>query len=118
IVALLMLTYRFYSRFLQQARDQGSPSGLVACTEALAGVAVEIFVEEAQVAPVGIVAVVALLALPRPPGFFIRKEDGQQPAANFARHLAQSHLPTRASRTFHLKLVAVVVVIAFQGLDE
>ena len=42
---------------------ESCPAGLVAGAEAAAGVAVEVFVEEEEVAPVGIIGVTILIAV-------------------------------------------------------
>src|SRR5437660_11021610 len=86
--------------------------------ETLAGIAVKVFKEQVQVAPVRIVPVVTLLAMPRPPAFFVRQEDGTQTPADLAGYLVQRHLAPGTGRAFDLKLVAVKVMIAFQGLDQ
>ena len=51
---------------MKQVRHQRRPAGLVAGADAAAGVAVEVFVEQHQVAPVRIVGVAAVVAVAGP----------------------------------------------------
>src|SRR5439155_2902874 len=101
-----------------QSGDQGSPAGLVARPKSLAGVAVKILMEGTQIAPVRILAIMALLSVPRPPAFFVRKEDRYQPAANLSRHFLERPHLARAGRTFDLKLAAIEMMITLERLYQ
>ncbi len=65
---------------VQQRSDQAGPSGLVAGAEAGAVVAVEVLVEQDQVAPVRIVLELGRAAVDRPPAVGIAQERARQPA--------------------------------------
>ena len=77
-------------------------------------IAVEVFVEEDQVAPVRI-----LLKLPRAPvnraaALIVSLEDGGEPARDLLGHLVQMHLPPGAGRTFDREFIAVIDVVLQQ----
>jgi hypothetical protein len=77
----LLLGLACFAPFFQQPRYERGPACLVACAQALPRIAVEIFIEELQVAPVGIVPENLGRALPGPTPFFVGKEDAQQTPA-------------------------------------
>jgi hypothetical protein len=52
---LILFSFARFAALLQQFGDQASPARLVARADALASVSMEVFVEEDEVAPVGIV---------------------------------------------------------------
>ena len=57
------------SHIIQQARDQGGPTGLMAGAEAPSGVAVEVLMEKKQVAPMRVGGEKRLRAMTRPATF-------------------------------------------------
>ena len=59
----------------EQSRDQRSPAGLVTGAHAAAVVAVEILVEEDQVAPMGIVREPVVTAVTRAMAIFVGNEE-------------------------------------------
>src|SRR5215472_5969190 len=77
-------------------RDQGTgercPSRLMGGTEALSGLAVEVFVEEDVVAPRGIALEELGLAIHRTPPLRVEQEEPKQPTFEFVRDLAEVRL--------------------------
>ena len=73
----------------------------MAGADAAAGVAVEVFVEQHQVAPVRIVGVAAVVAVAGPPARFVGQKEPRQPAAQFVRPLASdsSFAPSRCGHS-------------------
>src|SRR5690349_5733018 len=65
---------------MHPASDNSSPSGLMVRTEAGAVVAMEVFVEQEQVPPVGILLKLPRPAINRPPPVFVSNKDVVQSA--------------------------------------
>ena len=66
---------------VHQARDDAGPSGLVAGAETGAVVAVEVLVEQEEIAPVRILLELPRAAVDGPPALAVLQEDARQPAA-------------------------------------
>src|SRR5204863_6552190 len=77
------------SGLLQELSDQAGPAGLMACADARAVVAVEVFVKQNEVAPVRIVMIAAVAAVHRTSAVFILEEDARQPARQFGGNFPQ-----------------------------
>ena len=67
-------------RLLQQFRNQPGPPRLVACPDASAVVAVEVFVEQKIVAKIGVLLESFIVSKDRPPAPVVFCEDPNQPA--------------------------------------
>src|SRR5437660_12637290 len=67
--------------------DEARPSRLVRRAEAHAGVAVEVFVEEQEVAPVRVVLKFAVPAVHGPAAFAVAREDADESVGEAARNL-------------------------------
>ena len=65
---------------LQQPYAQCSPSGLVTCAQPPAGVPVEIFVEQDQIAPVRVMRESRVISMEGPGAVFIGQEDARESA--------------------------------------
>src|SRR6266540_4103129 len=100
------------------AGDDSSPSRLVARAEAGPVVAVEVLVEQEQVAPVRVLLKLARPPVDRPPALAVAEKDAGQPARDLLGDLIQGHAPTGARGTFDRELVAVVTVVVYQGTDD
>ena len=100
------------------SNDQRGPARLMACTQALAGFAVKILVEQCQLPPAGILAKTGIVPMTRPPPGSIRQEDRDQPPLNLLRCLLQVHPFSRACGAFDFETLAVEMVIAFECLDQ
>ena len=86
--------------------------------KAAAIVAMEVFVEEQQVAPVRILKEGSIPPLEGAPTcLFIWEKESYQSGPDFACDLAQVHFPTRAGGAFDLETIAIKVVIALQCLQ-
>src|SRR5271169_7097448 len=94
------------SEDFDQRRHQPGPSGLMTGADTGAVVAMEIFVEQQVIPPIGIV--LEFLGTPkyRPPAGLIAQEDPGQPVRDFACDLKQIHQVARASRALNLEVVA------------
>src|SRR5262245_59890604 len=56
----------------EEPDNQGGPAGLMVSAQTFAGVAVEVLVEEHQVAPVGIIGEARIIAVAGSAAFFVR----------------------------------------------
>jgi hypothetical protein len=101
-----------------QRRHQPGPSGLMAGADACAVVAMEIFIEQQAVAPVGVALELLGSAEHRPPAGFIVQEDPSQSVGDFARDLEQVHRVARAGGALDFEVVAIIQVILQQGADQ
>ena len=70
-------------------------------------VAVEILVEQNQIAPVRIFLELRACRHRLAVGRLVAQEDAGQPARNLLGHFEQGHLPAGTGRAFHLEVVAV-----------
>src|SRR5216684_326811 len=101
-----------------QFRDETGPAGLMAGAKSGAIVAVEVFVEKDKVFPVRIVLENLKSASDGTAATRIAKENVNEPAGDFSRHLPQVGFLRRMGRTLHLKVLTVVVVKLLQRFDE
>src|SRR5690349_8590323 len=98
--------------------DERRPSGLMACAESLAVVAVEIFVERNIVAPVRIAVERFHAAEHRTISRGVRKKHVDQTFREQRRDLPQVHHIAASRRTLDSQSVSEIVVIALQRLDQ
>src|SRR5262245_66688430 len=90
----------------------------MAGAEACAIVAVEIFVEEDEVAPMGILLELPGSSVHRPASILVLEEDASQPAREFLSYLIERHASPRTGGTLDGERVAVVHVVLEQGSDD
>src|SRR5208282_5170489 len=83
------------------ARDDAGPAGLMTGAQAGAIVAVEVLVEQEEIAPVGILLKLARAPVDRPATVLVFEKDVLAPAGDFLRHLVQVHVPAGTRRTLH-----------------
>src|SRR5688572_7222464 len=95
---------------LDQLCDQTSPTRLVTSADSGAFVAVEIFVEWDQIAPMRVVLELFRAAENRPSLICILQEDVHQPPRNFPGYLPERHHLAGTGGTFHLETVSKIVV--------
>src|SRR5438270_6925605 len=76
---------------LNDLGHQSSPAGLMAGAQSGAVVAVEIFVEQDMVAPVGIALELFCAAIDRPPAMLVGGKYPGEPVGNLFAHLKQIH---------------------------
>jgi len=79
------------AKVFDQTSDDAGPSGLLAGADAGAIVAVEVFVEQQVVAPLGIALRFLRRAKDRPEAGFIAQKDPGQAISDLLRHLEQVH---------------------------
>src|SRR5947208_15878670 len=91
-------------------RDDARPSGLVARAEPRAVVAVEVFVEQDEIAPVRVLLEPAGAAVHRPAPIHVTQEDVAQTVRDFLGDLIERHVPAGAGGTFDGEPIAVVEV--------
>ena len=94
---------------------EGGPAGLVAGAQALAGVGVEILVEEQEIAPVGVGLIFGGVAVAGAAVVGGGEEKGAQAAAEFFDRLVEGD-GGGAAGDGDFEVVAVEVVITFEGL--
>src|SRR5215469_16154281 len=82
------------------------------------GFAVEIFVKQHEIAPVGIIRVFPNVAMTRSGAILVRQEDTSEPAGKLTRDLLKGHHVSRAGRAFDLERFTVEQVITFQRFDH
>ena len=89
--------------------------GLMAGADAGAVVAVEVFVEQQIVAPMGIALEFLGAAKHRPPAALVAQKDPGQPIGDFAGDLEQVHQVAGARRALDLEVVAVIAHSSASG---
>src|SRR5258708_30557242 len=87
---------------LQQLRDQGCPTRLMARAQPGRGVPVEILMEQDVVAEIRVGLKLFVAAENRPPAICATDEDARQPARQLRRGVAEIHPASRPRRKFHL----------------
>src|SRR5215831_14638431 len=97
---------------LDATDDERRPPGLVGGAEATTVVAVEVLVEQHQVAPVRIARVARIVAVARTATVGVGKEDRRQPSGQLVRRRAQVEPPAGARRDLDREPVPVEMVIA------
>src|SRR5690349_20899968 len=103
---------------LEQLGYKPCPAGLVAGPDACAVVAVEIFVKQDQVTPVGISLEYFCSTINGPaPVCFPQKDSAQALRDHTGCFPKRQHI-AGGRRAFHLQTVAVIVVILLQGFDN
>src|SRR5690349_16031117 len=103
---------------LDQFRDQGGPAGLMAGTDAGAVVAVKIFVERDEIAPMIITLEFFRAAEDRPASGVVAQEDSRQTLRNLAGHIPKVRQLARTRGAFDFIIVAQKKVKLLQRLDE
>src|SRR5690242_17265259 len=102
------------SALLQKFRDEAGPAGLVARTDARTVVAMEVFVEGNQVAPVRIILEFRGRAKDRPSFVGVSQEDARQPFRDLTGDLPQREHLAGTNRTLDFEVVAEVVMKLLQ----
>ena len=103
---------------LYSSRDDARPTSLMTGADARAIIAMIIFVKEQIVAPVPVVLEFLCTTKDRAPAIAIAKKDRVVAAGNFFGDLVQRHHSATASRTFYLKIFAVVSVVMQHGPND
>src|SRR5262245_30630627 len=103
---------------LDHVGDEAGPAGLVARTETCAAVAVEVFVEEDQIAPVWIRLELAIRAVHGPGTLLVAEEDADDALHDLPRHLEECHPDARSRRTVDREVVTVESVQREEGPHE
>src|SRR5947209_338942 len=91
--------------------DDAGPTRLVTGAEARAVVAVEVFVELNEIAPVRIGLKLLGPPIDRPFPSLVAQEDIAKPASDFFSHLIKIHPPTGTGRTFDGEFITEVTVV-------
>ncbi len=102
----------------EHAHDEGGPAGLVGGAESAAGFGVEEFVEQDEIAPVGIVGPARVFPVTGAVALGGAEEQPGEARFDFARDLLEVHQPAGAGGAFDLEAVAVEMVVAFERRDE
>src|SRR5262245_42301518 len=103
---------------LKQLGDDAGPARLVARADAPTRVAVKVFVEQHEVAPMRIGVEHVGVAVHRTTALAVAQEDTGDAPRELGRNLAERHEVARAGRVLHLDVAAKEVVKALQRLDE
>src|SRR3954464_11824429 len=101
--------------------DRGNrpgPPGLVAGADAGAVVAMDVFVEQDEIAPVRILLKLCGAAVYRPAAILAPQEDPRKPLAEIFGHFVQRFLLTRPGGTLHTERIAVIKVGLQQSADD
>ena len=72
------------SGLLDELSDEGGPAGLVVGAESFAGVAVEVFIEEEVVAPVGVLLIEGAISEAGSMSLVVEFEDAHESVGDFA----------------------------------
>ena len=103
---------------MDESCGKGRPARLVRCADAAAGVAVEVFAEQDQVLPVGIVGVPMFLTMAGAVAILVRQEEVHHAAGDVFRDLDKRLLLAAAGGILHLEGFTVDQVVALQRSDE
>jgi hypothetical protein len=107
---------------LQQLAHQGRPARLMAGPEALSGVAVEIFVEKNEIAPVGIAVKLwhgsVYAAVNWAVALFVPQENSDEATRDFGGHFGKREPVAGARRKLDFEIVAEIVMKLLQRFDE
>src|SRR5690348_1209372 len=90
----------------------------MACAQPCSIVAVKIFIEQKQIAPVRVRLKNVRPAVNRTPPVFSSQKNTRQPPRNLRRRFPKRHLPPGKRRKFNRELLAVIKVIPLQRLDQ
>ena len=102
----------------QQLRDEAGPARLMRGTDAAAGVAVEVFVEEHVIAKMRVLLQSRVMCEHRAVASLIREKDPCEAHGELVRHFVDRHEMTRTGRTLNAEVVAEVVMKLLQRLDD
>src|SRR5256714_4006482 len=94
------------SPLINQRGDEARPAGLVRSAEAHACVAVEVFVEEKEVAPVRVVLKFCVPAVHGPSAFAVAREYTYESVGEAARHLVELNVSLAGDGAFDRELLA------------
>src|SRR5579883_440725 len=103
---------------MYERRGQATPTGLVARSDTGAVIAMEIFVKQRIIAPVGIVLECFRTAKNRPPAILVTSENAGEAPSDLGGDLEQIHLAAGACRKLHFERVSVVAVKTQQRSKE
>lgn len=103
---------------MHSAGDEAGPAGLMACAEAGAVVAIEIFVEQDVVTPVGVLLKLRGAAVDGASSRAIFQENAMQPVIDFAGDFVESHLAAGTGGAFDFKGVAEICVVVEKSADD
>src|SRR5215211_397075 len=106
------------SPFVNQGGDEAGPAGLVRGAEPHAGVAVEVFVEEDEVAPVWVGLKFFVPAVGGAAALCVAREEADEPFGEAARHLVELDRRLAGDGAVDCELVAVGFAQLAQGLDH
>src|SRR5262245_50492090 len=90
----------------------------MAGAKARAVVAVEVFVEQDQIAPVRVRLELLRTAVHRPPALFVLEEDIAAPARDLLSYFVEVHLPPRTGGTLDGEVVAVIGVVLQERAND
>src|SRR6266568_1023864 len=107
-----------FRNLLQEIRHQARPTCLVTGPNPCTVIAVEVFVEQQQIAPVRIVLEFLYTTMNWPATGFIPQENVGQAAGKFRCYFIQREQLARACRKLHFQLVSIEVVEYFERLDN
>src|SRR5437773_4172519 len=103
---------------LHELGDETGPPRLMTGAEAGAVVAVEVFVEKQQIAPVRVALELLRVAVHGPSAVAPAQKEPDEPARQLPGDVPEVEPPVRAARTLDLQVVAIKVVELLQRLDE
>src|SRR5688572_26913872 len=103
---------------VDQPDHQRGPAGLVAGAEPASRLAVEVLVEEREVAVRGIVGEAPVVAVARAPALRVGQDEAREARRELVRDLLQREPLSRADRALDAQLVAEEVVVALERLDQ
>ena len=103
---------------VHDAGDDPRPAGLVAGPEAGPVVAVEILVEQHEIAPVRVFLELPGSAIDRPPALLVLEKGVRQAARDLFGDLIQVHVPPGARGTLDGEIISIEGVIIHQGPND
>lgn len=104
--------------FSNEADDEGGPTGLVGCTQSLAGLGVEVFVKKEMVIPERIASMWVMGSDKEARTIRPGHEEFDKAFAEIDGDFAKGHLFSRTCGILDGEIIPVEVVVALQRLDE
>src|SRR4051795_4538848 len=103
---------------LDKLCDDSRPPGLVTDAKAGARIAVKIFVEQDEIAPMRVSLELFVIAINRTPAVAPFQEQLDQPVCQIARRLPKIDLRSRPTRVVHFEVIAEKKMVLLQRLDK
>jgi len=105
-------------QFADESCDERRPAGLVTGPQSATGFAIEVFMEQIQFVPAGVIAVAFVTAVAWAMSVRSGHEQADLAPHQFFCDFSEGHQDTGTGGAFDFEVCSVELVIAFQGLNQ